>query len=90
MEKPNISQLAREIEGECGKNETIEKYLKRIGRTERHLKRIKRDPRIREYAEDQSSEWLSDDDKITDPFIRYGRHMLALAYLRKNDPPDAE
>ena len=35
MEKPNISRLAREIEGECGKEESIEKYLKRIGRTEK-------------------------------------------------------
>jgi hypothetical protein len=47
MEKPNISRLAREIEGECGKKESIEKYQKRIARKEKHLKRIKRDPRIR-------------------------------------------
>lgn len=93
MEKPNISRLAREIEGECAKKESIEKYLKRIQRTERHLKRIKRDPRIREYVEDWSSEWLSYsviDGKITDPFGWFGKHMAALGYLSKSDPPDEE
>ena len=93
MEKPNISRLAREIEGECGKKESIEKYLKRIGRSEKHLKRIKRDPRIREYVEDWSSEWLSYsviDGKITDPFGWFGKHMAALGYLSKSDPPDEE
>jgi hypothetical protein len=93
MEKPNISRLAREIEGECGKKETGEKYLKRIGRTERHLKRIKRDPRIREYAESQSNEWLSYsviDGKITDPFEWFAKRMDVLGYLAKNDPPDEE
>jgi N-glycosylase/DNA lyase len=90
MEKPNISRLAREIEGECGKKESIEEYLKRIERTERHLKRIKRDRRIREYVEDRSSEWLSLDGKITNPFSRAGKHMVALGYLSKNDPPYEE
>ena len=89
MEKPNISRLAREIEGDCGKKESIEKYLKRIGRTEKRLKRIKRDPRIREYAE----EWLSYsviDGKITNPFRLFAKRMAALEYLSKNDPPDEE
>jgi len=92
MEKPNISQLAREIEGECGEKESIEKYLKRIGRTEKRLKRIKRDPRIREYVKDRSIEWssYSVDDKITDPFHLFGKPAAALWYLSKNDPPDEE
>ena len=93
MEKPNISRLAREIAGECGKKESIEKYLKRIERTVKHLKRIKRDPRIRKYAEDQSSEWLSYsviDGKITDPFRWSAKHLAALVYLSKNDLTDEE
>jgi hypothetical protein len=93
MEKPNISALVREIEGECGKEETVEEYLKRIARTEKRLKRIKRDPRIRKYAEDQSIEWFNYsviDGKITDPFGWFGKHVAALAYLGKNDPPDEE
>jgi hypothetical protein len=91
MEKPNISRLVREIEGECGKKESIEKYQKRIGRTEKRLKRIKRDPRIREYLEDWY-EWLSYsvDGKITNPFLRLAKHGAALLYLSKNDPPDEE
>jgi hypothetical protein len=78
MEKPNISRLVREIEGECRKGESIEKYLKRIERKEKHLKRIKRDPRIREYVEDWY-EWLSYsvDGKITDPFRRLAKHTAA-------------
>ena len=92
MEKPNISRLAREIEGECGEKETIEKYLKRIQRTEKHLKRIKRDPRIREYVKHRSIEWssYSENDGITNPFIRLGQHYAALWYLSKDDPPDEE
>ena len=92
MEKPNISQLAREIEGECGEKESIEKYLKRIGRTEKRLKRIKRDPRIREYVKDRSIEWssYSVDGKITDPFRRLAKRLAALLYLSKIDPPDEE
>jgi hypothetical protein len=76
MEKPNISQLAREIAGECGKKESIEKYRKRIEATGKRLKRIKRDPRIRKYVEDRSIEWLSDseiDGKITKPFDWFGK-----------------
>ena len=87
MEKPNISRLAREIEGECGEKESIEKYLKRIARKEKHLKRIKRDPRIRQYVEDRSIEWLN---SITNPYRRSAKHMAALLYLSKNDPPDEE
>ena len=90
MEKPNISRLAREIEGECGKEESIEKYLKRIESTERRLKRIKSDPRIREYVE----KWLSYseiDGKITDNYLlRHAKRMTALLYLRQNDLPDEE
>ena len=89
MEKPNISRLAREIEGECGKKESIEEYLKRIERTERRLKRIKRDPRVREYVEYRSDEWSSSsiDGKITDPFRLLVKRLAPLLYLR---PPDEE
>jgi hypothetical protein len=89
MEKPNIKRLARDIEGECGKKESIEKYLKRIGRTEKRLQRIKRDPRIREYAEEVLSRSVLD-DKITNPFHLFAKPAAALWYLSKNDPPDEE
>ena len=92
MEKPNIRRFAREIEGECGKKESIEKYLKRIESTEKRLKRMKRDPRILEYVEDRSIEWssYSVDGKITDPILRLARQLAALGYLSKNGPPDEE
>ena len=91
-EKPNIRRFAREIEGECGKKESIEKYLKRIESTEKRLKRMKRDPRILEYVEDRSIEWssYSVDGKITDPFRRLAKRLAALLYLSKIDPPDEE
>jgi hypothetical protein len=61
MEKPNIKKLAPEIAGKRGNADSIE----------RHLKRIKRDSRIREYCEDQSFEYLRHsqlDGKRTTPF----------------------
>ena len=82
MEKPNIKKLAREIAGKRGKADSIE----------RHLKRIKRDSRIRKYFKDQSFEYLSSqlDGKLTDPFSKDAKAISALLYLRLLDPPPDE
>jgi len=78
MEKPNIKKLAREIAGKRGNADSIE----------RHLKRIKRDPRVRKYLEDQPFEYSQLDGKLTNPFLELAKRYSALYYLRRDDPPE--